>query len=330
MQTFPVTDSTISGKYLGSYIQEKYNLTGEVNCRIFRTGINDSYIVSNGKLRFVFRIYCFNWRSEKEIKEEIRFLNLLKENNISVSYPIPDSDENYIQKIPAPEGPRYGMLFSFAEGEKVRFITEDTSYQIGSLMANLHKISKNITLNRINYTTQSLVLDPYDSALVHFSENNEEMKFIRKAGEVVSTVFEEANKESLRSGAIHLDIWYDNMHIKSESEMTIFDFDFCGNGWFLHDIAYFSHQLYHIEPDKKVYESKLKAFFNGYESVSKISKEEKRLIPYSGLSTWIFYLGIQSQRFDNWSNVFLSENYLSRFMGMAKGWLKYHGIKIEY
>ncbi|MEM1137665.1 MAG: aminoglycoside phosphotransferase, partial [Bacteroidota bacterium] len=71
-----------------------------------------------------------------------------------------------------------------------------------------------------------------------------------------------------------------------------------------------------------------KAFFSGYESVSDISAEEKMLLPYSGLSIWIFYLGVQAQRFENWSNVFLSKNYLKRFIGMVKDWLNFNGIKI--
>jgi Ser/Thr protein kinase RdoA (MazF antagonist) len=83
-------------------------------------------------------------------------------------------------------------------------------------------------------------------------------------------------------------------------------------------------QLFHIEPDKQEYIAKRDSFFEGYETIIKITEEEKRLLPYSGLGIWIFYLGVQSQRFDNWSNIFLSENYLKRFIGMAKEWLNYN------
>ncbi len=34
---------------------------------------------------------------------------------------------------------------------------------------------------------------------------------------------------------------------------------------------------------------------------------------------YFFYLGVQCQRYDNWSNAFLSENYLKRFInGLVK------------
>ncbi|GAA5032812.1 hypothetical protein GCM10011506_23070 [Marivirga lumbricoides] len=255
-------------------------------------------------------------------------LELLKENNISVSYPIQDAKAQYLQELHAPEGNRFALLFSYAEGEKARFFSEETSFNIGKLMAKIHQVTENLKVNRITYNAHSLTAIPYQHALRFFKETNEEMQFIKRAGKEIEKIFSLINTEKIRTGVVHLDIWYDNMHINSESEMTIFDFDFCGNGWLLNDIAYFLMQMFHVEPDKKDFERKKEAFLNGYESILKIPDEEKSLFAYSGLSIWIFYLGIQSQRFDNWSNVFLSENYLKRFMGMAKDWLKYHQIEI--
>jgi Ser/Thr protein kinase RdoA (MazF antagonist) len=119
------------------------------------------------------------------------------------------------------------------------------------------------------------------------------------------------------------------MSIEDESVITVFDFDFCGNGWLLLDIAYFTMQLFNTEPDAKLFESKVESFYNGYQKVTPISNEEKALIPEAGLAIWIFYLGVQSQRFDNWSNIFLSENYLKHFIGIIKNWMNYNEIKIK-
>ncbi|MBX2842636.1 MAG: phosphotransferase [Flammeovirgaceae bacterium] len=329
MNNIPVTDSTISGDYLSVLLREHYGFSSNTKCNIFRTGINHSYIVTTPEQKYVLRIYSFQWRTALEISEEIRLLNQLKEHNISVSYPILNLHNEYILELQAPEGLRYGVLFSFAEGRKVREFSVDTGYNIGKLMAQLHQVTQNLSLQRITYNADSLVLLAYDHAKVHFSETNEEMQFINQAVKVIEKEFSILKPETLRKGVVHLDIWYDNMHIKNESEMTIFDFDFCGNGWLLHDIAYFIMQMYHHEADKKLYNTKKAAFFSGYESITSISEEEKKLLPFSGLSIWIFYLGVQSQRFDNWSNLFLSENFLKRFMGMAKDWLKFNGIEIK-
>jgi Ser/Thr protein kinase RdoA (MazF antagonist) len=328
MHTFPVTDSTLSAIHLGWFVQEKYGLSAATTCKLFRTGINHSYIITDGHKKFVFRVYSLDWRSELEISEEIRLLNLLKEHNISISYPIIDRQQNYIQKIQAPEGLRFGVLFSYADGKKIRNIAKETLYHMGVLMAGFHKVTAHVQLKRTDYDAHSLTTLPYQFAKQHFPETNEEMCFIRQAGEVIHHMFTHANAEELRKGVVHLDMWYDNMHINGEADMTLFDFDFCGNGWLLHDIAYFIMQLFHTEPDKQAYRLKLETFFAGYEAVTKISEEEKRLLPYAGLSIWIFYLGVQSQRFDNWSNIFLSENYLKRYISMVKEWLHYNEIAL--
>lgn len=329
MNFFPVIDSILSAKHLGQFIEDKYGLSSETSCKLFRTGINHSYIVTDKDKKFVFRVYSLNWRSPLEITEEIRILNLLTDHDIAVSNPIRDCGAKYVQALQAPEGLRYGVLFSFAEGKKVRDFSAKTSHTIGALMAQIHKITQYQTLQRIDYNSYTLTQLPYRFARTHFPASNEEMIFVKKASEFITGEFEKIDKNEVRWGAVHLDMWYDNMHIKDETEVTLFDFDFCGNGYLFYDIAYFIMQLYHTEPDKKKYQLKVDSFFSGYEKVTQVSKEERRLLVLAGLAVWIFYLGVQSQRFDNWSNIFLSENYLKRYIGMVKDWLGYHQIEIH-
>jgi len=329
MTGFPVTDSTLSAVHLALFVKEKYGLSENASCKIFRTGINHTYMISDNEDKYVLRIYSYNWRTETEIMEELRLLILLKDNHINVSYPIKDKAKNYINTLQAPEGFRYAVLFSFAEGKKVRNLTEKTCYIIGSLMANIHKTTINQKVNRIEYNANTLTQLPYQYATKHFSESVEEMQFVKRAGEHLTTLFGKVNSDKLRYGVVHLDLWYDNMSIEDESVITVFDFDFCGNGWLLLDIAYFTMQLFNTEPDAKLFKSKVESFYNGYQKVTPISNEEKALIPEAGLAIWIFYLGVQSQRFDNWSNIFLSENYLKHFIGIIKNWMKYNEIEIK-
>src|SRR5438067_1136534 len=116
MQNFPVTQSTLSAVHLCELLQDRYSLSSETSCKLFRTGMNHLYMVADGDNRHVFRVYTFNWHTRNEVSEEIRLLNHLKENGIPISYPIPDSAGHFIQDIKAPEGIRYAVLFSFAKG----------------------------------------------------------------------------------------------------------------------------------------------------------------------------------------------------------------------
>ncbi len=223
---------------------------------------------------------------------------------------------------------RYAVLFSFAEGEKVRHMTKSTCAAVGSLMGEMHKVTLNQRVNRIEYTPETLVQSPYQCASRYFSESLPEMIFVKSAGEHLTTLFSQKNHRSVRTGIVHLDVWYDNMNVLDSDKIILFDFDFCGNGCLILDVAYFSMQLFHIEADKAQYELKAKSFLESYRDVTPISEEEQRLLPYAGLAIWLFYLGVQSRRFD-WSNVFLTENYLKMYIGKVKQWLNYHEVAIN-
>jgi Ser/Thr protein kinase RdoA (MazF antagonist) len=113
---------------------------------------------------------------------------------------------------------------------------------------------------------------------------------------------------------VHLDIWFDNLNISDNNTITLFDFDFCGNGWLCLDIAYYILQLHSTEKDETERAEKMASFYRGYQTIEKISDEEKRIIPTLGVCLYYFYLGVQCSRFHNWSNTFLNEVYLKRFI----------------
>ncbi len=48
------------------------------------------------------------------------------------------------------------------------------------------------------------------------------MEFIKEIGES----FQNSDFDNIQNGIVHMDIWYDNMAVLNEKEITIFDFDF--------------------------------------------------------------------------------------------------------
>jgi peroxiredoxin len=146
MEKFPVTSSILSSEHVGLFVAKQYGLAANVSCTLLKAGINHSYLVTQSESKFVFRLYSLNWRSDLEINEEIRLLNILSDEGISVSYPIKDSDNKYIQYLQAPEGVRQGLLFSFAEGDKQISLPADLHNKIGQTMARIHQATINLQL----------------------------------------------------------------------------------------------------------------------------------------------------------------------------------------
>ena len=315
MTYFPVTNSNLSATHIGLFLQESYSLGKDTQCRLIKAGINDTYLVTDGQEKFVFRVYSLNWRTKTEISEEINLLSQLRQNNMPVSYAIPDKENNYIHTLNAPEGNRFSVLFSYARGEKQHVSSIETHHRIGQLVAQLHKITNKQKLKRVDYTPQVILIDSLKLISEFLSADTEEMAFMRSAQKYLLSEFEKVDTQQMREGIVHLDIWFDNLNITADNEITVFDFDFCGNGWLCLDIAYYILQLHNIEKyEAKDYQPKVDSFIKGYGSITPISQEEKRLIPALGVSLYFFYLGVQCQRYHNWSNSFLSESYLKRFI----------------
>lgn len=59
--SFPATETTLSAVHLATLLQEKYNLDIQTSCKLFRTGMNHLYLVTDGGAKYVLRIYTFNW-----------------------------------------------------------------------------------------------------------------------------------------------------------------------------------------------------------------------------------------------------------------------------
>lgn len=329
MLPFPVSNSTLSTEHLADFLQSEYKFGSKTKCKLLKTGISHTYLVSTESEKFIFRVYSLNWRTKTEILEEIRLINHLKENNVSVSYPIADSEGHYIKELNAPEGVRFGVLFSFARGAKSLNYSAEIHYKVGETIGQIHSLTKNFHLDRVTYTPEVLLDSSFDNLKLFLNSEKEEMVYMARLKELLKDELRNTDNPKIRFGAVHTDLWFDNMHFFGEEEVTIFDFDFCGNGMLCQDLGYYIMQLYNLEKDETQFNLKLESFLKGYESISSFSEEEKRILPYISTAIYFFFLGIQCQRYENWSNVFLNEIYLSRFINLiVKKWCDYNKIEI--
>lgn len=314
METISILSSVVDPKGLNVMLQKRFEFSENSRCELLKTGMNHTYKVETDGSRYIYRIYNYGWRRKEEILEEIRFLDLLKANKLSVSYAIADQSGSKIQVIDAPEGTRYGVLFSFAKGSKPRTLSKEKHKEIGETLGKIHQLSVEMKLDRVNYSLSFLLEESLEKIKNRLSIKSEAFCYLDSKRRDIREKIARSKQTPLRKGIVHLDIWNDNLHISEDGKITIFDFDFCGNGWLALDIAYYIMQL--INTEKKITECKanIAAFIKGYESVNVISTEEKELLKPLGMSLYFFYLGVQCDQFERWTNVFLSESYLERYI----------------
>ncbi len=327
-EKFTTINSTLSPSELGKFIQQKYGLSEMTKCSIVRLAMNHLYLVQDGANRYVFRVYTHNWRTELEIEEELRLLIHLKETKRQVSFPIADQSDKYVQEIAASEGIRFGVLFSFAKGVKTAKFSHETSFLIGQALARVHQSTENFVINRVSYNTQNLLKDPVLRTKEFYSKNIDEIEFLENLSVFLTEKMENIDKGKMRYGSIHLDVWFDNLHIDEEDGITFFDFDFCGNGYLCFDISYFLFQLLATNLNEEEYQLKADSFIRGYETVTEISDEEKEFLLFACLASMTYYIAVQCERFEYWTNLFLNEDHLRRMVGNLKRWIVYNKIEI--
>jgi Ser/Thr protein kinase RdoA (MazF antagonist) len=60
MTVLPIIASTISAKELGELAKEKYTLSENYDCKLFRAGMNRTYFLTNNGKKYVLRVYSHN------------------------------------------------------------------------------------------------------------------------------------------------------------------------------------------------------------------------------------------------------------------------------
>ena len=113
---FPVQDSTLSAEALAESVLSEYGLFDRPVCRFYRKGICDTYRVTAGDRGYYLKVYRHGRRTRLDVSEEVRLLNYLAENGVSVARPVARLDGTYVNRLAAPEGVRYAVLFEAAPG----------------------------------------------------------------------------------------------------------------------------------------------------------------------------------------------------------------------
>jgi Ser/Thr protein kinase RdoA (MazF antagonist) len=277
MQLFPIEYSSLSTTALLKLCINNYNLGEHASITFLKRGFNDTYLISSASSKNILRVYKHNWRSLESIKSEIELLIHLSKQHVSVAYPIIDKLHNSIQIINAPEGVRYAVLFSYAEGVSVKKITSEQAYLLGAETGKIHQLMQSSTINCTahDYDVSNqfeLLLSTLKPILINHPL---EYNLLLQLRDKFMTVFEAVDKKQLQVGICHGDLQAENFHITPENKFTFFDFDFFGKGYLAYDIGVFAWYDHKNKPSEII-----NAFIQGYKTQHTISDVEIKLLQW--------------------------------------------------
>lgn len=318
---FPVEYSSLSAKALLQYIISNYDIAKNTSITFLKRGFNDTYLINSDKEKYILRLYKCNWRNLDSIETEIKLLNYLKENNISVSYAVKDKKEKYIQEVEAPEGVRYAVLFSYADGTPVRRLSAEQAYILGVDAGKMHSLTKNrlLGVTAHNYEAAFQFGQILNIVKPVLSNHHEEYNYLLKLQEEYIKVFEQIDMAEVAVGICHGDLQAENFHIAADNQITFFDFDFFGRGCLVYDIGVFMWYDHKNKPPEII-----RSFLKGYDTQRRLSEAETKLIPYFSTLRALFQMSLYCKISDGQQLPLWPAQQVADFIKKVEKWhLKY-------
>jgi len=138
----------------------------------------------------------------------------------------------------------------------------------------------------------------------------------KEASHIIQKKLEAFGKEKTRFGLIHADLRLANLLIYGD-EIKVIDFDDCGFGWFLYDLATSVSFIEHMPYLDELIASWLK----GYSKIRLLTDEEKEMIPTFILMRRLQLISWIGSR-DNETTRLLGENYTLQSDDLVKAYVE--------
>jgi Ser/Thr protein kinase RdoA (MazF antagonist) len=228
---------------------------------------------------YILRIYRPNKQDLSSINSELTWLNWLRQKaNLAVPETIPAKNANLavsaeLASIPEP---RYCAIFRWLPGKFLGAALNTKAIKlVGTFLANLHIHSRQFTppnnFTRPYFDEDGLFgsppfsLFPETKSLV--SQNN--LLILDKAAKIIREKLKILDKKPKSFGLIHGDLNFSNCKFY-QGKIQVFDFDDCGWGYYIYDLAV---TLYYLRNREDVLNLR-QALLESYQQTRSLSTEE--------------------------------------------------------
>ncbi|MFJ7726752.1 phosphotransferase enzyme family protein [Neobacillus sp. NPDC097160] len=265
-----------------------YPLLTKSTIQLLNYSENATYLVKKVETseKYILRVGRPGYHTKPEVESELEWLKSIdQDSSIQVSLPILGGNGEYIQVVNHENEPYYCTLFTFLEGDAPSEENESELIsqfeRLGEITAQLHEHSINNwdVLNHIQRITWD-----FDTILGSTPKwgrwqdgmaiTPERVDLFTKVSEKINTRLEKFGKEPNQFGLIHSDLRLANLLVERE-QIKVIDFDDCGFGWYLYDLATSISFIEH----KPYVPALITSWLKGYRKVRSLSKEEELEIP---------------------------------------------------
>ena len=253
---------------------------------------NATYLVrkpsADGEEKYILRVNKPGYHTKEEIAGELAWLKTIRDlSRFEVAMPIAGKNGEYIQTVNLPNDPRdyYCILFTFLDGEAPDENKEGELIPqfetLGEITAHLHEHS---IRNHVRFASIKRLTWDYENILGEKPKwgrwqdgkgiTPERRELFERVSQTIQKRLEKFGKDPTRFGLIHSDLRLANLLISGQ-QIKVIDFDDCGFGWYLYDLATALSFIEH----KPYVPALVQSWLKGYRKVRPLSEEEEREIP---------------------------------------------------
>ncbi|WP_138754320.1 phosphotransferase [Paenibacillus sinopodophylli] len=325
MLNITTVHSVFQKEELFESIAKQYDIGTPLKSRFVSNGLNDTYEVVTNNGTFVLRIYKHLWRNEAEIRFELELLDELFRLGSPVSRPLSRNDGELITQLNAPEGIRYAVLFTFAEGKGK--VDMETSRSYGRAAAQLHHAMDQIVPRhtRFELDVHHLLDEPLQTLLPFLQHRPSDAKQLQEIASRLKTKLTSASIVASDWGICHGDLHGWNVFHTEDGSLTHFDFDCCGIGWRSYDISVFLWNLAQEKQEEGFEDERWDAFLKAYLEERPLNEHDLAMIPAFVAIRQIWLIGLHTGRSAVWG-AWQDDGYFDWKLKFLFAWVEKHQL----
>ena len=317
MGVFPAIYSTLSPQALIDGVISEYELGTVERCIFWNRGLSDIYLIETNNQSYILKISHHHWRSRSDIQFELEYLDFLHQHHLPVANPLKTKDGELLVVIHAVEGDRYAALFPYAPGEVPQGdLSADQSSIMGNTLGKIHQASlefENAT-PRQPLDLKYLLDDSLEIISPYLHHQSSDLAYLEDAIAKIKARLTCLEQTSPLWSVCWGDPHSGNVHFTQDNQITLFDFDQCGYGWRIFDIAKFLQVSLTAGINCKVRE----AFLTGYQQAQQLTELEKSSLQHltQMAHIWAWAISINAIKIHHWSR--LDNFYIKRYIHKLK------------
>jgi len=269
-------------------VLEQYDFATPPKVSYLTASENQIYLINDhhSSKRYVMRINSgrLAYHNAEQIHSEMMWLDALgADTDIIVPKVLAAKNGSWVQElsIPGKDKPSYAVVYSFLDGvEPPEEELLEGFEQLGIISAQMHSHAKRWSppsgFTRPTWTSEAILNDQLTWGNWRDGVNidAQALNVLQRVEVVIHGRLDDADVGSENYGLIHADLRLANLLIHGKTT-AIIDFDDCGFGWYLFDLA---GALSFLE-DREDVTDLINSWIRGYQQVAEVPADAEVMIP---------------------------------------------------